>query len=443
MAGGQPSAYPKTDHKGIPYKNFNQMCKAYGKTSSMVRARLKNGWSLEEALTFSKYDKIYSCKDHLGQEYSSQQEMCEHYGIAYRTFRHRIINGISLKDALAIPTGNIRDGKISKPIKDHKGKIYDSKRQMCQTYGISVHTYDNRIKLGWSVKQALTNPSHVSKDAKPVYDHKGNKYLSVADMCAEYDINPTTFQQRIQKGILLEQALTSPPKRQKPKQITYKGVTYSSPTALAHEINIPSMTLINGLRKGWSAEEVIDFVSKGIRIVDKIQDHKGQCFASKEEMCKAYGITIGRFKRNLKKGYSIEKALTYKGVQYESILEKTIPQKCGLRCTAIEYVDSDHVKVEWEDNIISVVNKAQFSYGNATHPQLCHRKNISFCGFNVTFIPGVSSKEYLYECSCVTCGHTYIMTPQQMITHETKHIIKYINQKGNNYDSKAVKSYTQ
>lgn len=42
---------------------------------------------------------------------------------------------------------------------DHLGNVYASKGAMVRAYGISINTYNGRIYLGWSQKEALTTPS--------------------------------------------------------------------------------------------------------------------------------------------------------------------------------------------------------------------------------------------------------------------------------------------
>ena len=42
---------------------------------------------------------------------------------------------------------------------DFKGKVFPSKAAMCRAYGISVSTYTNRRKAGWTQEKALTTPA--------------------------------------------------------------------------------------------------------------------------------------------------------------------------------------------------------------------------------------------------------------------------------------------
>lgn len=92
-----------TDHKGNDYSSFSAMCKAYCKCRVTVAARLKNGASLEDALTKEILPDTKTCKnstDHKGNVYQSFKEMCEAYGKQAGLVRSRLRNGMSLEEAL-------------------------------------------------------------------------------------------------------------------------------------------------------------------------------------------------------------------------------------------------------------------------------------------------------------------------------------------------------
>ena len=65
---------------------------------------------------------------------------------------------------------------------DHFGNPYKTKADMCKAYNIPYHVFDNRIRRGFNLKDALTKPVKEKKmivllDAKKPFDKI--KYLFV------------------------------------------------------------------------------------------------------------------------------------------------------------------------------------------------------------------------------------------------------------------------
>lgn len=153
------SLHAVKDYKGVEYRSIHDMCSAYGVTEDAYYSRIKRGWSLKDALTRELSEVGLRCPkqtDHLGNEYSSISEMCKAYGIMDETYRYRIKHGFSVEEALTMPLQ--REGICGTHHKctDHLGKEYDSKKEMCEAYGINYCTYKKRINRGLSVKDALT-----------------------------------------------------------------------------------------------------------------------------------------------------------------------------------------------------------------------------------------------------------------------------------------------
>jgi hypothetical protein len=57
----------------------------------------------------------------------------------------------------AFQSGNVAlKERIISPVYDHLGRKYQSKTEMCKVYGIKRGTFDDRIRHGWSLEDALT-----------------------------------------------------------------------------------------------------------------------------------------------------------------------------------------------------------------------------------------------------------------------------------------------
>lgn len=88
--------------------------------------------------------------------YSTIGKMCQAYDVTYEAYRGRLTRGWSIEKALT-ESQKHRGGKCKK-ITAPNGITYNSINEMCVAYGIIYGTYNTRLKYGWSVEKALTEP---------------------------------------------------------------------------------------------------------------------------------------------------------------------------------------------------------------------------------------------------------------------------------------------
>ena len=211
------------DHTGKEYRSERAMLKDYGIGRTNYTTRIKNGWSMEKALTTpSEYDSDTKVKDHLGQEYNTKIEMCKVYGIEYATYFRRKRKGMSTEEALTRPVK--KRSKVENAT-DHLGKTYSSKRAMAKAYGIPHTTYNKRIENGMCVKDALTTPGGRTQDELKVYDHNGTEFESESQMLKHYKISRSTYNNRVNAKMSLEEILTTPPREKANSHIGEESVT--------------------------------------------------------------------------------------------------------------------------------------------------------------------------------------------------------------------------
>lgn len=96
---------PCKDHTGKRYPTLSDMCKAYNIKLETFRRRTEvYKWSLEKALTTPvKPNGGQYCYDHNGTRFKSVTLMCEHWGIDRKTYSYRIKQGLSVEEALTLP----------------------------------------------------------------------------------------------------------------------------------------------------------------------------------------------------------------------------------------------------------------------------------------------------------------------------------------------------
>lgn len=92
---------PTTDHQGRAFESFEQLARFYAMCPDTLKHRLKNGMSLEQALTMpARRGQHVQCKDHLGTVYYTFTDMCAHWGAKYTTFISRLNRGLSIEECL-------------------------------------------------------------------------------------------------------------------------------------------------------------------------------------------------------------------------------------------------------------------------------------------------------------------------------------------------------
>lgn len=204
--------------------------------------------------------------------------------------------------------------------KDHLGNEFPSVSRMCEHYCMPVSTYINRISRGWTLEQALTE-RHDTTARKHGYkklwtDHKGNTYKSVGEMCAAYNITEKIFwsRKRICKWPL-EKILTEPLQTipGNAKEITdHLGNVFPSVSAMCRHHNVKLTRYKERRKLGWDIERALTEPAKDMPRISacECEDHLGNKYKSKNDMCRAYGVTRYSLNARLALGWSLEKALT-------------------------------------------------------------------------------------------------------------------------------------
>ncbi len=135
--------------------------------------------------------------------------MCRAYHIDYAVYTSRIAKGWAVENALTTPVRPRADSPKGKFL-DHNGKAYQTFDELCKTYHMSTGCFQSRKKKGWSVKKILTTPVDHTHTGRRVKDHRGVEWPSITAMCKAWDITPDTYKGRIKLGFSLKDALCMP-----------------------------------------------------------------------------------------------------------------------------------------------------------------------------------------------------------------------------------------
>ena len=298
-----------TDHLGNKFETISDMCKYYGITRDTYASRLALGWDLERILTEPLAIMKKACTDHLGNKYNSIYDICRHYGINSTMFNDRLSRGWTLEQTLTTPARTTNTQHRKKECSDHLGNKFESVNKLCNHYNIAYGVFYSRIKRGWSLEKALTEPINQKCVEEVCYDHLGNEFKSIGVMCEYYEIDKTTFIKRMKAGWELDKALTVPVNTLRGKKcFDHLGNIYKSVSEMCKHYGLSVYVYEFRIRNGWSLEATLTTPVK--EHSQKCKDHLGNEFKSIADMARAYNKDPTLVVHRIKSGWTIEEALT-------------------------------------------------------------------------------------------------------------------------------------
>lgn len=265
----------------------------------------------------------FETKDHLGNTFASVSDMCRHYGIPNSTYNNRIRRGWTVEQALTTANGDVkRKYGYKKLWYDHLGNEFRSVREMAEAWGITDKIYWSRKRIcKWPLEKILTTPPcEYPTISKACEDHEGNRYPSVSEMCRHYGIKLSRFKERLKLGWDVKRALLAPTREMNdmtPKPCKdHKGIEYPSKNAMCRAYGISRYTLSSRLELGWPLEQAL---TGGYEINAKpCRDYLDREFPTLKDMANFYGIPKYRL-QGLKQD-AVESGLLPK------LIEKYIPK---------------------------------------------------------------------------------------------------------------------
>ena len=216
-------------------KEYHSFSECYNDNKDIARVsiptfvkRVREGKTIEEALTAPKGRTLVTrLGSHIvdGVEYENLPSIARAYGLkeslVYRRY-HRGLRGTEL-----IPPKLRKDYVPPQPKPKPPsrwqitvgGKTYRSIREACRNLGIEIHTFRNRRNRGCTVEQSLGLEPIPKRPRKgsTLYEINGEE-LCLNDISKKYNIDPSTFKRRVDKGMSYQEAATKPSRRSKSKK---------------------------------------------------------------------------------------------------------------------------------------------------------------------------------------------------------------------------------
>ena len=239
-------------------------------------------------------------KDHLGNTFASIQEMADHWHIPDSTLSARL-KKMTVQKALTLTTKELQ----GKNVKDHLGQEYTSVTAMCEAWGITTALYYGRIKCGYSVERALTEPiMEKPRNSKTIKDHLGNEFHSVSDLCKHWNIGRSTYNARRKNGWSVERALTTPCAKinsmKKQEWTDHLGNKFESLNAMCKAHGVTHHTFRTRIQHlGWSLEDALNPVLSINN--NETTDPFGNTFPTSRDMYNYYNITESIYKYRTQK----------------------------------------------------------------------------------------------------------------------------------------------
>lgn len=305
---------PCVDFNGKEFVSVAAMCRYYKIEPDVFYRRREKGFSLKDCLTAGKRslrtNGDESCSDgyytdHNGDKYETLEAMCNHWGISVNVYKKRCLSGKTLKEALESPMHG------AQPV-DHKGIRYKSMLEMCAAYVVKYATFRVRLRNGWTLEDALTNSRNVTQgNCIECYDFKGNKFKSYQDMCKAYNVKYMTFLHRKNLGQTLEECLLGTRVNKCCCAMEdHLGNKFVSKAELCRAWGILPETLKYRIEHGLSMEDALELVNiyKDIRMPTR--DLSGKYYSNCIELCKSLNINIERLRTLMVSGATAEEAIT-------------------------------------------------------------------------------------------------------------------------------------
>ena len=280
---------------------------------------MENGWSLQDALMIKPVHKVF--KDHFGRKFETATDMCRYHGVSYSLYLNRLKSGKSLEEAL---NPHNKEKYI-----DHLGNVFNTQKEMCAFHGVSENTYYQRLRAGKTIEEALCKAAiYYKKDSdgkifcrtkkekqtlkREWFDHLGNKFSTLDEMCAFHGVERHAFTRDIKKCVSLKEALT-PKVSVKVRCTDHLGNEFESITEMCKHHGITLSQYESRKRSDWPLERIL---SKGDYARRKTcTDHLGNVFESEIKMCQHWGVSDKTYRhRIIYDGWSLEKALTTKDI---------------------------------------------------------------------------------------------------------------------------------
>ena len=308
----------QVSYQGRNYESLHALAEACGVDEKLLAARLRNGWSVEDAVDTGIRERTAVPVIYQGKTYATMRELADTFGLDYDRLRSRIqIRGWSIKDAVEA------ERKGGTPV-EYEGRCYPSISALAGDAGVAYDRLRGRLQRGWDLDSAMETEK-VLVGARPVTFH-GRDYPSIKSLADELKLPSTTLWRKYDEEGDLEKAVEQCRAVARNTSVCLWGVQYDSLEALAEAMGINYRTLHPVVKSGEPLEEAVERLMRTEPI--RFEDKEYACLT---DLCAVYQIQPLNVQARLRLGMSLHYALTlpikpsqngkrvyYGGVEYPS-----------------------------------------------------------------------------------------------------------------------------
>ena len=324
----------KVVYKGVTYPNLKHLAEAFGKKTEMLRRKLRDGLTLDEALAERTEKRISANAKAIefnGKSYPTIQSLVEEYQVKASVFNRRIKRGWTMEQALDVVDapprfrnfeGHARNTKWKnersaangvEPVPDAEGyKVYliRNKKSLKQYVGITIGSLALRLKQHFSAarrgrKGALQNAINFYGEENFTIELISNNARSFEEL-QDFEINEIAKRDCIKNGYNTAYGGSLGTS----KQISIDGRTFPSFAQAAEHYGIDvAVFSLRITRLKWTPEEAVELVerdwsgkSKSIK-VDDIE------FASIRQAAIHFDKKVGLVYARIEMGWTPKQAL--------------------------------------------------------------------------------------------------------------------------------------
>lgn len=196
------------------------------------------------------------------KEYASIKKLCNEKNVSYAMVIQRLKLGWSIEDAIDIPVKTHRNGKKVK----YNGKDYPSLRSLAISQNIPYHVLQMRVKNGMNIQTAVETPVGELMGNETIFENK--TYPSFSKMCREFNISPSIVLSRLSMGWTLDKALKTPVRKTSNHyvpELIYNGKKYKSLKMLCDDVGADYQNTLNRLHRGKNLKDAIEIPKRTIK----------------------------------------------------------------------------------------------------------------------------------------------------------------------------------
>lgn len=283
-------------YRGTSYESLHSLAEACHVDEKLLAGRLKNGWSVEDAVETGVRERTAVPVIYQGKTYATMRELADTFGLDYSRLSSRIRRyGWDIADAVEAA----RKGWT--PVV-YEGRCYPSISALAREAGVAYYRLRGRLQRGWDLERAMET-ERVLVGARPVR-YQGRDYPSIKSLADELKLPSTTLWRKYDEEGDVEKAVERCGAVARNTSVCLWGVQYDSLEALAEAMGINYRTLHPAVKSGEPLEEAVERLMRTEPI--QFEDKEYACFS---DLCAAYRIQPVNVQARLRLGMPLSSAL--------------------------------------------------------------------------------------------------------------------------------------